>query len=287
MSKIRFKIKFFFDVLVKSLTKFDFYNEIKKTKLSFSLKYLFFLFYLTSLVGSIFFAVSLSAFVLPKVPSFISTLSAKANSFYPEGLEVNIKDGKVTTNQKEPYYISTLDSLGLSKNFDHLITINTKADPSNIKDEKTAVLITKDSVVTMESDSSYKVYPIDTKANYKIDKDVYTKLVSQVLPYLRYIEPGIIVIVIILLLIWPFIGAAFSMFWELIYLLIFSAVFFLVLKIMKKELAFKKLYQLTIHAATLPILLGLVVSSLGIQMPPFLGSAILFVYMILVVNHLR
>ncbi|CAN5290989.1 hypothetical protein BH10PAT1_BH10PAT1_7610 [soil metagenome] len=80
-------------------------------------------------------------------------------------------------------------------------------------------------------------------------------------------------------------GAALSLGTELIYLLIISAIFFLVVKAMKKHLTFKKLYQLSMHAATLPILLGFIVAAIGIQMPFLLGSAILFIFMILVLNQ--
>jgi hypothetical protein len=39
------------------------------------------------------------------------------------------------------------------------------------------------------------------------------------------------------------------------------------------------------HAASLPILIGILASSLGIHVPFLLGSAILFVFMILVINE--
>lgn len=288
MKKITKKIKFFFDVLVKSITKFTFYKEINKAKFKFSLKYLFFLFYLLSLIGSIIFAGSLAVLVLPKVPSFISEFQNKANSLYPNDLIVTVKSGIVSTNQKNPYYLDSLNQFNLSKGYDHFLTIDTSdvASPGDIQKDKTAILITKDSVVTAESSqSSYKVYPINKDTNYQITKSSYSKLISQISPYLKYIKPGLIVLIILVIILWPFLAAALSLGTELIYLLIFTCLLFLLAKLMKKALTYKKLYQLAIHAATLPIILSFVVSSLGIQMPFLLGSAILFIFMIIVLNQ--
>ncbi len=286
MKKVISKIKFFFDTLVKSLTKFEYYKEISKAKFKFSLKYLFFLFYLLSLIGSLMFSGSIAALILPKVPLFINSFESKADSLYPKGLVITIKEGLVATNQKEPYFIDTLDQFGLNHGQSHFITIDTNANAGNIKDENTAVLITKDSVVTLDSNSSYRVYPIDKTINTTINQSLYNKLISQILPYLKYVEPGLVILLVLSILLLPFVSATFLLLSQLIYLLIFSLIFFILVKIMKKTLTFKKLYQLTMHASTLPILLGLVVSTIGIQMPFLLGSAILFVFMILVVNNL-
>ncbi len=285
MKRIKTKLKFFFDVVVKSLTKFSYYKEIKKAKFSFSLKYLFFLFYILSLITSIVLSVSLAVLVIPNVPKFVSLVESKAGSVYPEKLVVDIKNGIVSTNQVEPYFIDAPANFLGNTNSNHLITFDTKASPSSIKDEKTAILVTKDSVVVSDANSSYKVYPIDVSTNFTINKTNYQKLVSQITPYLRYIQPLLIAIAILLLLVWPLIAAAFSLIAELIYLLIFSSLFFLVTKLMKKNLEFKKIYQFAMHASTLPILLSFIVSSIGIHMPFLLGSAILFVFMILVINE--
>ena len=83
MKKVSQKIKFFFDTVVKSLTKFTYYKDIERANFKFSLKYLFFLFYVMSLITSIVFASSLAVLVLPKVPAFVSSFSTKANSLYP------------------------------------------------------------------------------------------------------------------------------------------------------------------------------------------------------------
>lgn len=286
MAKIIQKIKFFFDILVKSLTKFEYYKEIKKANFKFSLKYLFSLFYVISLIGSLIFATSIGILVLPKVPTFVTVFEQKAKSLYPVGLVVNVKNGMITTNQKEPYSLDTLNQFNLGNAKKHLVTIDTSANPSDIKNENTQVLVTKDSVTVLKSDNSYQVYPIDTSANYTINQKGYEDLLAKLSPYLKYIEPAVIILILLAVLIWPIIAAFLSLVFKLIYLLIFTGVLFLVIKLMKKELPFKKLYQLAMHASTLPILLGLVVSTLGIQMPFLLGSAVLLVFMILVINHL-
>jgi len=285
MKKVTRKLKFFLDVLVKSLTKFPYYKEVKKANFKFSLKYLFFLFYIISLITSIVFAASISILILPKVPAFVASFENKAKSLYPEGLVVNVKNGVVTTNTKEPYFVDSLNTLGLNKGYDHFLTIDTKATASDIKNDSTVILVTKDSVATIDSNSTYKIYQIDPTSNLTIDKASYLKVVSQISPYLKYIMPGLIALVVLLILVWPILGAALALIAEFVYLLLFALIFFVVVKVMKKDLSYKKTLQLSMHAATLPILLGFVVGSLGIQMPFLLGTAILFIFMILVVRE--
>jgi maltodextrin utilization protein YvdJ len=240
---------------------------------------------LISLIGSLVFAISISAFVLPKAPEISNYVSSKAKDLYPKGLVVNIKDGIVTTNEEEPFFVDTLTQFNLAKGYEHVLTIDTSASPSDIKKYKTFALITKDSVVTIQNNDSYQVRPIDKETNLTIDEKTYDNLISQITPYLKYLQPALIAVIVLSILIWPFISAFFSMGLQTLYLIIFSIIFFLLVKIMKKEISFKKLFQLTIHASTLPIILGVIISTLGIHMPFLLGSAILFVFMVLVINE--
>lgn len=284
MKKLIQKLKLFFDRVVKSLTKFKYYKEIEKANFKFSLKYLFVLFYFISLISSIIFAVSASIWFMPRIPQFVASFEKEANSLYPSDLVVTVKDGNISTNQKEPYSIDTLNKLNLNGDYEHFVTIDTSAEASDIKDKNTQILITKNEIVTLD-DESYKVYPIDETANLVVDKNSVQALISQVSPYLKYIEPLAIIILIASVLLFPFIGAGLALIGQLIYLLIFTCILFVTAKIMKKNLEYKKLYQLSMHGSTLPILLTLVVSTLGITMPFLLGTAILLIFMILVLNQ--
>ncbi len=266
------KIKTFFDTLTKSLTNFNYYKDIEKAKFSFSLKYLYFLFYILSLITSIVFASQLGMFILPNAPKYIETFKSEASSFYPKELVITVKNGEVSTNVKEPYKIK------------NLLTIDTKGNQSDITNDNTPILVTKNSIVTKDNQNSYKVYPLDTNLNMTIDKKSYDKIISQIMPFLKYVEPGLIVLIILSILVWPFVGAAFSLLAELIYLLIFSSLFFIVAKLLKRDMNFRNVFKLSMHASSLPILLSFIVLSLGIAMPFLLGTAILFVFMILVVN---
>lgn len=285
MAKIKAKFKLLFDTIVKSLTNFKYYKEVSKAKFTFSLKYLFGVYYILSLIGSIVFAVSISVLILPKIPNLVSTLQSKAYSYYPSGLSIDVSNGIVSTNQKEPYYLDSFAGINSNGNYDHLLTIDTNANVSDFANFKSYLLLTKDSFVTADSNNTYKVYPIDKTANFKIDQKTYNQLIKGLLPLLKYLMPLLIAIVVLSIVVWPFIVASFSLSGQLFYLLIFSLILFLLVKLMKKDLTFKKLYQLSMHASTLPILLGVIVATFGLHMPFLLGSAILFVFMILVLNQ--
>src|SRR3989344_9222307 len=101
MKKITSKPKIFAKTFWKSLTNPSYYKDILEAKKSFSFKYLFSLFFVTSLIVGITISVRMLR-VVPQTPKFVETVKTFLVETYPKELKLTLKENKITTNVKEP-----------------------------------------------------------------------------------------------------------------------------------------------------------------------------------------
>lgn len=208
-------------------------------------------------------------------------------NFYPAELVLTLKDGTVTTNVRQPYYIDpTFWEMVREKKADdkegpeHFITINTRAAIDDFADYNTAILITRTHVV-MQNDHQLRAYDLaDIDKDMVINKQVYDGFVSAAVPFIRMIPAWVDIAVIIGLILMPFIGAGVSWVWHLFTLLIWSFVFWAVSAIMGKGLRYWQIYRLGIYGLTLPVILS---TFLGFLPGIGLASSAVFVIFMLVV----
>lgn len=279
------KIKNFLNTFKKSLTDLNYYKEIVKAPFRFSLKYLFFLLFVLTLISSLKIAVGLS-FIIPKAPQLVTSAKEGIKSFFPAGLVVTVRNGELSTNVKEPYYIELPMLAGLKET--HFITIDTKASVDDIQSLKTLILVTKKSAVIKDQNNGLRVYPFsDIKETVVLDKDSYNQMVGKLLPYLDLLPRILTILLILAILVWPFVGAAFWLLGQLVYLLIVSLLLLLVVAIMKRKIRYSKIYQMSMHALTLPILIQFILSFFGIDLPFLVPTAILVVFMGFVISRFK
>jgi len=268
------KIKRFFQNLVSSIVDFSYYKKIVESKFSFSLKYIFFLLVLLQLIGSIILAINIASY-LPKVPSFTANLKKMAIRFYPDDLIVRFNNGRVSTNVLEPYNID-IPGQKMAK---HLVTIDTKANIEDINKYNTFVLVTKNAVVYPDKNSSYKVQLLDQiKGNFIINKELYNKILPKLFIYLKYIPLVLCSIMAIVVIFGPVFSASFVLLGLAIYLLIGALIIFIFAKIFSRDLGYKKIYQLSFHAITLPLIISYTGRYLGFFWP---GSVYILLYLAL------
>lgn len=280
------KIKFFFRVLGKSLTDFSYYKEIAKTKFSFSFKYLIFLVFLISFFWGVFYAFKLTTF-LPKVPKVISDAKVAVSEIYPKELVLMLQEGKLTTNVREPYFIEFPDVLaGLSgETFAHLVAIDTKAEAADFAKYQSPILLTGDSAVFQDKDYGFRVVPLtEVKTDLVVTRPIYDEFIKVITPYFDYFPSVVYALIVISLSLLPLITTAFSLSWRMITLFFLTVLLWVVSKVMKKHLSFGKVYQLSMHGVTLPVLLGLGASLVGLFFPTWLFIGVFLVFMGVVIS---
>jgi hypothetical protein len=284
------KLKTFWYSLKRTLTDFNYYKDILDAPFNFSLKYLALLLFIIAFIQGLFFAGAILTLV-PKVPAFARTVQTSAQSFYPADLVVTVKNGNISINKDQPYYIAWPPMLKTqdnpeSKGKSHFITIDTKAKIEDFQKYNTAVLVTKNAIVS-DSSQGVRVNFLDNmKGNLTINRKVYDQTLQKIVPFLNYASVLLIIGAFLVLVFVPFFILFFVLIYQLIYLLFGAGVVWLISKVMNVNLSYTKVYQLCMHAITIPIVLTTVGEVLLVHIP-FLFTGILAIWMVFVFRTLQ
>ncbi len=278
------KLKTFYNSFIKSISSPAYYRDIVKAPISFSLKYVFLLSYVFMFIFIATAAIYMAT-LLPKLPEFVSTAKTRLDEFYPVDLIITIKDGIVTTNKEEPVFLNIPEVT--DEDIKHVVTIDTKAQVEDYYDYDTFFLVTDDSVVYPESDnktysvSSIKELQEDVEIT-KIDRNVYEEFLVVAYSSLDTIVQLAPFILIGVVLIVPFIASVFEFIRNIIIVAILSVITFVFALLLKINLPYLKIFQMGLHAVTIPLILMLVLFFTGATVPLlFIASFLLWMVIIL------
>ncbi len=289
------KVKIFARTFWNSLTKPSYYKDILEAKFSFSLKYLLSLFLLVSLIVGVSLSARILGFV-PQTPRFVKETKDFLVETYPKELKLTLKEGKITTNVKEPYFIDLAeDKKATISPFSHLIAISTKGNSQDIKNLDSFFLLTEDSLIVSEgsASASYRVISLGSTLSkipngVSMDKTLFVSILDKFTPSVLKVLPRIIVGVSFLILIfYPLLRGTFGFIFEAVFLLPAALVLFVGAKILKKNLSFAKTYQMSFHGATIPVTLSFLFGFSGLNPYILIVSWLaFFVFMFVVVSKL-
>ncbi len=287
-------LKDFYTHFKKSLIDFSYYSELIATNFYTSLKYLFTLLIFVALINGLVLAVVLATY-LPQIPNFIVKAKSTILSFYPSDLVLTVKNSELSTNVQEPYYLDpveitrTLNKIP-SKKIEHFVTIDTAGSMEKFDQYKTAILVTKNMVIAQKSDGGYEAESFNSfnTANQEliITKDKYDQLVGKFLPYLDQLKTISLGLMAGAIILWPFVGGALYLSNKFLYLAVFSIIFLIIAKIMKKQLSYQKIFQLGMHALTLPIIIDLIQNLFHFYIP-FIYPVIFIAWMMIIISKLE
>lgn len=239
-------VKTFFHNFIKSLFPHaGYYSKIIRSPFSSSFKYLV-MFLLVLNVSLVLFIVS--QFNPNKVSMFLSSYSASLNS-YPDDLVISIHKGRLLTNYSRPYLL-WIDQQG-EKNL--LAVVDETATPDKIRLYGASVLLTsQDAVINNTGTGNVSVFPLQILDDQKITKQQMNSLV-QLINKIRFVFPMLYILILLFLIIFiPLISLIITF----VYLFLASIIVFLVFKLfLQKHFHFRKIFQISFHAITFPLLL--------------------------------
>lgn len=282
------KIRTFLFVFRQSLTSPSYYQDVIKAPFSFSIKFFYFYFFLYALVGTGYIWIKFK----PIIP-ILTHLPSKLEQIYPDELEIKIINGQVSTNVKEPYFISFPDVeklfspndkvLGSQKDIKNLLVIDTNAGIDDFNKYQTAVLLTRNHVILADSEQKGKlnVYPLNDVENIVINKKLVTNSINQFSPFINIIIPTLLIVVFFSLFL--FLPTS-----HLFYLLWFSLLLLLLSKVMSAPLSYRNSYHIGMHAIILPTTLFGLLSLVDINLSfPFLRTTIMLIFSGIILKHLK
>ncbi len=243
----------------------NFYTELIEKEKDSPFKY--FLSFI--LIVSLFSTVITTTYFLPKYSAAINMIKDRIVVGYPDELEVKIIKGQAFSNVTEPYFIklSSKDSLASKDSqygyLENFLVISTKKDfnLSEFRNYKTFALLTKDSLVFTEKDK-VSISSLSTIPDITINKSRVVNLVNKISPYLsklKFVFPVLI-----------YFGTVIGYMFILVGLLVLSLVVWLIAKLRKINIGYKRSYRLSMYASTLPIILELVMDAFSLRSVPFL-----------------
>ena len=267
--------KRFFGKIKDSIYNPSFYKSIPQSKLESAFSYFFLLIFVLSIIQTLFLA-----FPIVKVITQLTNKDLpKAVSQFPEELQVKIKDGKASTNVKEPYFVPLPKGTQTDfKNFIVLDTITPYSEDS-FKKYDTFALLTRDSLY-YKADKNQPIKSADLKSvkDLTIDRASLTALLNKYSPLAKWITPLLIILVGFLLFLFYIL--------RIFYAIFLGVAILLVSRIIQPSLTFGQSYKVAIYAMTLGLLVEVVLTIIspliGIRGFPFMVTILSIV--VFVVN---
>jgi len=284
------KLNTFKQTLIRSVTSLSYYHDVFQAKFTFSLKFFYSYFFLfTALTTSIVFFKNLLPY-----QSYIQSIPSNLASVYPDELAIAIHNGEVSTNVDEPYFIpiETLSSLFPDKvtpeellstaNVQNLLVIDTNAAVDDLPKLSTLALLTKTSFSFINKNGNIETTPLKNIESVEISKTTVTDLSNKLRPFIPYALPalGILTFVVSFL--------SFTS-WNLIALLYFAFVIWLVGKGIGSNTTYKQSYQMGLHMIIVPTTIFTLLTTGGIPHPTFLfrDTLLITVWSILIHRSLK
>lgn len=256
------------DVIRGSVYSPDFYKALLSKPLSWSIKYFFSFTLVLAVISTAVFGWRL----VPAVNSFLNNIAPAVLKYYPEGLEVVIKDGEATSNVVGSSSIpfppellsSQIKSGDLNPDFKYLLVINTNTnlvDWKEFQDYKTLALLTKDALVFTDKNGGIRVQPLKGVPDTTINKKEVTAMLDGIKPFIKFAAP--------ILVLFMFLGAYSVLSFKLIYLFLAALLIWLIAKKFRKlDVGYKKAYQIGLHAITAAFLLEICLQIFfGVRIP--------------------
>ncbi len=253
-----------------------FYSDLLTTPFKKSLKYFLGLVLVIVLISTALLSVQL----VPEANAFVSTLGVKVLSQYPDGLEVTIKKGVASTNMPEPYIVKIPEEAKSSQSptsqqFENAVVFDTTHEFSvaRFEEQKTFALVTKDMFVYKDKDGKITLQSLSKIPDVVITKALITKWVTKLTPLLSKLTFVLPVLI--------FIGLYLAYVSKLIYFLIAALLVWIVAKIKGVQIGYKKAYQITLHAFTLPLVLTFLLYTVGMGSIIFVPTILLLVVVLI------
>jgi len=278
------QLKTFFYSLKKSLFERRYYKDVAKASFWFSFKYLWFLIFILTVIKVSSFSgqyLKNRRRIQPEVNKFMIT----TENLYPDELKLQIKNGRLSTNVREPYPFDFKQKIKPTEK--HILVIDTQGTIENYPNYNSYILATKNAVVYPSKSSSNRVeetsvfYFRNLKKDFTLNKNIYNNFLNVIRPYSNKALYFLDYFVIIFLFFFFIFG---SLFWTagIIFGLLFLTFFVWIINlIFKKQYSYGSLFKMGMHAITWPILTS---ELMGYIKPPYpkFYSLIFLIWMLII-----
>jgi len=252
----------------------SYYSEVISKPFSYSLKYLL----VFALLFGLVFTIVASFKAFPVIGNLVAN-APKIAEFFPQELTITIKDGKASTNVQEPYYIKLPEVMNndKQKSVENILVIDTKNkfDLQTFFSYKTTILLTSDSLVSLDSNGKVSIAPISSIKEFVLNRGTIVDIVEKIRPAMPVI--GFFVALGIF-----FVGFM-SVVLKMVYLLFGALLIWVVAKIKGLNIGYKGSYKVGMQLITAPVIIVSLLSLISFGFM-FLFSILLIIFAALNLN---
>lgn len=222
---------------------------------------------LISFISLIIYSMSFSSFLKEVNPTVNKIISEVENS-YPPGLEVTIKNGIVSTNVEEPFYLA-VDG----ENF-AVIDTYTPYSGEAFNKFNTPVWVTRDSIFYRGSEKEVKVINLTDVTDFKLDRNLILTAKEKIIGYVPLLAPFLYLMMLIFVM--------FSYTFRLVYNFFLALLIWITLKLMGRRVAYGDAYKIGLYSMTTAFIVNLILTFTAWQGFTFMFTLISL--MVVIVN---
>jgi len=169
-----------------SLFERKYYKDVAEANFWFSFKYLWFLIFILTIIKVLSFGgqyLKSRNRIQPEVNKLMITIE----NLYPDELKLQIKNGRLSTNVREPYLFDFKQKIKPTEK--HILVIDTQGTIENYPNYNSYILATKNAVVYPSKSSSNRVeetsvfYFRNLKKDFTLNKNIYNNFLNVIRPY--------------------------------------------------------------------------------------------------------
>lgn len=283
------KLKTFWYVFTNTFTNPSYYAHILKARLSFSLKFYYAYFFFFAIAST---AVITVRYLIP-LSDFMRTLPGHLLSAYPVELVITIKNGEVTTNVNEPYFIpvSTVQPLiedfktnvlgSYSPTINNLLVIDTNASIDDFYNYSTYAFLTRKTFSYINDNGAIETHTLADIEDMTIHRQTVVNILELFKPVMKSAVPILAVgIFLAHTVIIPTFG--------LLYVALEAILVYLIAKLVKFPLKYPKAFQMTMHMVVIPSTIFGILAALRIPLYfPFRDTLIIVLISGYILHSLR
>lgn len=241
------KVKAFLYIFIKSLLpQKKYYKQLVKTSFKFSLKYFSALIILLNLIFSIYI---FNLYSYQKIYNFVNNIR-KSLAAYPSDLSIFIKKNNLFTNNNRPYF------LWLKENEKKrlLLSIIENADKQTVDNLHSIIILNKEKII-IKNPNNFQIistFNINEVPELIIDRKFVDQISISLQSLLAKLHWYYLLFALIIVLMLPLISFIIIS----LYLLTASFLVYTYFKFFRRRhFHFKKVFQISFHAVTLPLVL--------------------------------
>ncbi|MCX6723581.1 MAG: DUF1189 family protein [Candidatus Staskawiczbacteria bacterium] len=257
-----------------------YYEEVIAKPFSYSFKYL--------LAFALLFALVFTIVVTVKFIPIVNNLSEQAPkmaNYFPQELTITIKNGKVSTNVQEPYFIrapkeyqSADNTSGNESNIENYIVIDTKNkfDLDTFNSYKTGVWLTADNVAYLDK-NKISIIPLSSVKDFTLNRGKIADFINTLKPFIVVLYPIVFV--------GAYIIGYMAVILKMIYLLFGALLIWLVAKTKGIKIGYKKSYIAGMQLMTGAIIVISILEAISFKLTfPFFFTILVIIFAVLNLN---